>query len=142
MRKEENISVFNQWIEAHRAHDVDTMLSFITDDVRIQSAAGGKMPPATNKDEARAHWQAIYDTFPDMRMEVVDITAENDTLVAEISHGGTMENKMGDKEPTGKSYRVTGAFRMEFKDGKIKSILSYWDTAAMMMQLDLIPQPN
>lgn len=44
---------------------------------------------------------------------------------------------MGDKAPTGKSYNVTGAFRIDSTEGKIRSIKSYWDTAAMARQLGL-----
>jgi steroid delta-isomerase-like uncharacterized protein len=138
MGSRENTETFTKWIEAHRAHDLDTMLTFVTDDITIQSAAGGDMPPAKGKDEARHHWQTIYNSFPDMRMDAVDLTSEGDTLFAEISHGGTMEGPMGPKQPTGKSYRTQGAFRFDFSDRKIRSILSYWDTAAMAKQLGLV----
>jgi len=118
------------------------MLTFLTDNVTIRSSAGKRMPPADGKEEARIHWQEIYDTFPDMKMESLEVTAEGDRLVAEISLGGTMKGKMGDMEPTGKSFRVEGAFRFDFLNGKIKSIRTYWDTASMMMQLGLMPQPK
>ena len=138
MGSRENTETFNQWIEAHRAHDLDALVTFLTDDITIQSAAGADMPPAKGKDEARHHWQTIYDAFPDMRMDLVDLTSEGDTLFAEISHGGTMEGAMGPSQPTGKSYRTTGAFRFDFSEGKIQSILSYWDTASMAKQLELV----
>jgi steroid delta-isomerase-like uncharacterized protein len=138
MSSKENIDTFTRWIEAHRAHDLDSLVTFLTDDVRIRSAAGADMPPAKGKDEARHHWQTIYTTFPDFRMDAVDLTSEGDTLFAEIAHGGTMEGPMGPKEPTGRTYRTQGAFRFDFSEGKIQSILSYWDTAAMAKQLGLI----
>ena len=109
----------------------------VTDDITIRSSAGASMPPAKGKDEARHHWQTIYDAFPDMRMDLVDVTSEGDTMFAEISHGGTMEGAMGPRQPTGKSYRTTGAFLFDFSGGKIQSILSYWDTATMAQQLEL-----
>jgi len=133
----ENIETFDRWIEAHQAHDLDKLVTFLTDDITIQSAAGANMPPAKGKDEARHHWQSIYNAFPDFRMEAVDMTSEGDTLFAEISHGGTMEGQMGPFQPTGQSYRTQGAFRIDFSEGKMCSILSYWDTAAMMKQLSL-----
>lgn len=142
MTAEENAGTFNEWIAAHRAHDIDTMLTFLTDDITIKSAAGGKMPPAKGKEEARVHWQTIFDTFPDMKMEAVDLTATQDRIFAEISHGGTMKGNMGDVKPTGKEYRVTGAFRLDFREGRIRSILSYWDTASMAAQLGLMPPQN
>lgn len=133
-----NIETFTEWIEAHRAHDLDRLVTFLTDDVRIQSAAGADMPPAEGKEQARHHWQTIYSTFPDFRMDAVALTSNGDTLFAEISHGGTMQGPMGPKQPTGQSYRTQGAFRFDFSDGKIRSILSYWDTASMAKQLGLI----
>jgi steroid delta-isomerase-like uncharacterized protein len=139
MGKQENLQTFNEWITAHRAHDLDKLIGFVTDDITIRSAAGEKMPPANGKEEAREHWGGIFNTFPDFRMEALAITAEEDRLVAEISHGGTMKGMMGDKGPTGKSYRLTGAFRMDFSKGKIQRIQSYWDTAAMADQLGLLP---
>ena len=102
-----NRETFELWIAALRAHDIATMLTLVTDDVTIASAAGSAMPPALGKDQARRHWQTIYGTFPDMRMEAVDLTTDGDTVFAEISHGGTMQGPMGDKAPTGKSYNVT-----------------------------------
>ena len=137
MGSNKNIETFTKWIEAHRAHDIDSMLTFLTDDVTIQSAAGADMPPAKGKDEARRHWQTIYNTFPDMRMDAVELTVNDDTLFAEISHGGTMQGPMGPRQPTGQSYRTQGAFRIDFSDGQIRSILSYWDTATMARQLGL-----
>ena len=110
MSSTENIDTFTRWIEAHQAHDLDALVTFLTDDVTIQSAAGADMPPAKGKDEARHHWQTIYSTFPDFRMDAVDLTSADDTLFAEISHGGTMEGPMGPREPTGRSYRHPGRF--------------------------------
>ena len=76
MSSNENIDTFTKWIEAHRAHDLDTLVTFLTDDVTIQSAAGADMPPAKGKVEARHHWQTIYQTFPDFRMDAVDLTSQ------------------------------------------------------------------
>lgn len=133
-----NLETFTEWIEAHRAHDLDKLVTFLTDDVTIQSAAGADMPPAEGKEQARHHWQTIFNTFPDFRMDAVALTSDGDTLFAEISHGGTMQGPMGPRQPTGRSYRTQGAFRLDFSDGKIRSILSYWDTASMAKQLGLI----
>ncbi len=52
--------------------------------------AGGKMRPAEGKEEVRVHWQTIFETSPDMRMEAVDTTEEGDRILAEIPDGGTM----------------------------------------------------
>jgi steroid delta-isomerase-like uncharacterized protein len=138
METGQNAETFESWIKAHRAHDIDTMLSLVTDDVSIESAAGSAMPSASGKEEARHHWNTIYGTFPDMKMDAVDVTRDGNTVFAEISHGGTMEGPMMGKPPTGKHYELTGAFRIDFATGKIRRIRSYWDTAAMTRQLGLM----
>ena len=140
MKNENNINTLHKWVACHVAHDIDGMLEFLTDDISITSAAGGKMPPASNKEEAAHHWQTIYDAFPDMKMETISVLSQDNTLFVEISHGGTMEGAMGPMQPTGKSYRLEGAFKFNFEDGKIRSIRSYWDPGSMMMQLGLIPE--
>jgi steroid delta-isomerase-like uncharacterized protein len=142
MKNEQNIKNFREWIKLHQEHDVPGMLNYLTENVSIRSAAGGKMPPATNKEEAAHHWDTIYGTFPDFRMEELSITSEDEVIVAEISHGGTMTGPMGPFEANGASYRVHGAFRFDFdNNGKIKSIVSYWDPSSMLMQLGLIQEP-
>jgi hypothetical protein len=40
--------------------------------------------------------------------------------------------------PSHGHYQTQGAFRFDFSNGKIRSILSYWDTAAMARQLGLV----
>ena len=137
-----NTDTFEHWIRAHQAHEIDEMLTYLTEDVTISSAAGADMPPAVGREQAATHWQTIYTTFPDFRMEAVEVTEAGDTLFAEISHGGTMEGPMGPRQPTGKSYRLQGAFRFDFEGGRISSILSYWDTASMARQLGLVPPTN
>ena len=139
MADPQNLETLHEWVSAHRAHDRDRLLACLTDDIVIRSAAGQAMPPANGKAEAWEHWKTIYDTFPDMRIDLLDVTADGDRLVAEISHGGTMKGEMVDRAPTGKSYRVTGAFRMDFQNGKIRRIQTYWDTGSMMEQLGLGP---
>jgi len=134
----ENTETFQQWIEAHQAHDLDALLTFLTEDVTIKSSAGEDMPAAVGREQARHHWQTIYNAFPDFRMDAVDTTEDGDTMFAEIAHGGTMEGPLGPRQPTGESYQTQGAFRIDFSDGKIASTLSYWDTATMAKQLGLM----
>ena len=156
MGTEENSRVCHEFVAAHRAHDIPKMVTFLAEDITIRSAAGRDKPPFKGKEEAAAHWRSMYTTFPDFRMDVIEATAVGDSVLAEIEHGGTMMGAMKgasedweathypfsqlkDKGPTGKSYRVQSVFRMDFSNGKIRSIMSYWDTMSMLSQLGLLP---
>ncbi len=157
MGTQENVRVCQEFVAAHRAHDIEKMVTLLADDVTIRSASGRDKPPFKGEQEAAAHWESMYRTFPDFRMDVLEVTADGDRVLAEIEHGGTMQGQMKgqtddwetthypfshlrDKGPTGKSYRVQSAFRMDFSDGKIRSIISYWDTLSMLRQLGLLPE--
>ena len=133
--EKENLRVFHEWVEAHRAHDLDRMLSYVAEDIKIDSAA---FPPAKDKATARAHWGGIYSSFPDMRVDPVTVTAEGDRITVEMDFGGTMEGALKDKQPTGKRFKARGAFILEFADGKIQEIRTYYDSRVMMSQLGLL----
>ena len=132
----ENVEIFQNWMEAHLEQDVDKMLSFVTDDIVIRRSSSGFLP-RRGKDEVRSHWMAVFASFPDLREEIIDVTAEGDTLVAEALLSGTMRGPIGNSQPTGAGFRVRGAFRIDFRDGLIRSVTSYWDTADMNKQLGL-----
>ena len=136
MSSTENIEIFERWMEAHQERDVDKMLGFVTDDIVIRRASSD-FAPRTGKEEVRDHWLAVFASFPDLREDIIDVTAEGDTLIAEASLSGTMEGPIGNRQPTGAGFRVQGAFRIDFRDGLIRSMLSYWDTADMTRQLGL-----
>ena len=132
----ENIEIFQDWMQAHLEQDVDKMLSFVSDDIVIRRSSSGFVP-RRGKDEVRSHWMAVFASFPDLREEIIDVTGEGDTLIAEALLSGTMRGPIGNSQPTGARFRIRGAFRIDFRDGLIRSVMSYWDTADMSKQLGL-----
>ena len=136
MSSPENIEIFEHWMEAHEERDVDRMLGFVTEDIVIRRSSSD-FAPRRGKEEVRCHWLAVFASFPDLREDIIDVTAEGDTLIAEALLSGTMEGPIGNRQPTGAGFRVRGAFRIDFRGGLIRSVLSYWDTADMTRQLGL-----
>ena len=132
----ENIEIFQDWMQAHLEQDVDKMLSFVSDDIVLRRSSSGFVP-RRGKDEVRSHWMAVFASFPDLREEIIDVTGEGDTLIAEALLSGTMRGPIGNSQPTGARFRIRGAFRIDFRDGLIRSVMSYWDTADMSKQLGL-----
>ncbi len=139
MRNEKNIEIFRQWLKFHCAHDLESMKALLTDDVIVRSSStpGTKTFAADYKAKALKKFQAVYNAFDDFKMEEVSITSENDVLFAEIDQSGTMTGKLKSDEPTGKSYKVRGAFKFDFENKKIKSIISFWNKIEMDQQLGL-----
>ena len=136
MTREENLETFEEWVSAHQAHDVEKLLSVVADDIEISSAG---MTDAKGKEEANKHWSGIYNAFPDMLLEPVTVTADEDRIVAEADFGGTLKGSFKGAEPTGKSFKTRGVFVLDFNGGNIQAIRSYYDPKSMQSQLGLQP---
>jgi predicted ester cyclase len=88
---------------------------------------------------AARRWMAPFRaSFPDMRMEVVDLIAEGDTVVGRFTCSATHLGEWLGHAPTGRRFeRVdeVGIFRL--RDGRIAQAWSLEDTLSRLRQLGL-----
>jgi SnoaL-like polyketide cyclase len=86
-----------------------------------------------------------YEGFPDGKIEFRSITETDDTVVIEFTgrgtHTGTLRSPMGDIEATGRPMGSSSDVWSFASDGTPTQVLTYFDTASMMAQLGLLPQP-
>ena len=79
--------------------------------------------------------------FPDGAVTVDRVIASGDLVVVEYTgrgtHTGTLATSMGDIPATGRSMTLELCDVTEFKDGKVLSQRTYFDTGSMMAQLGL-----
>ena len=79
--------------------------------------------------------------FPDGAVTVDRVIASGDHVVVEYTgrgtHTGTLATGMGDIPATGRSMTLEMCDVIEFKDGKVQSQRTYFDTGSMMAQLGL-----
>lgn len=79
--------------------------------------------------------------FPDGKVTVDRVTESGDYVVVEFTgrgtHTGTLSTSMGEIPATGRSMTLQLCDVMEFKNGKIQSQKTYFDTGSMMAQLGL-----
>jgi steroid delta-isomerase-like uncharacterized protein len=80
-------------------------------------------------------------TFPDYHIEVHELIAEGDTVVAITTQSGTSSGPYRGIPPTGKSYEVTGHVLYRLKDGKIAVSRPAFDRLSMLEQIGLIEAP-
>ncbi len=112
------------------------MLALIEEGVKIRNAASGE-PALSGKEAASQLWSSIFDTFPDHRFEIVDLSVDDDRVFAEVTESGTMAGPLGPNPPTGQRFSVAAALRMDLSDGKIRAITSYFDMSTVKRQLAL-----
>ena len=102
----------------------------------IGHAGNGTFTRAASLAEARGWRQA----FPDLRMNIDLMLAENDLVAVRWTATGTNSGTGNGLPATGKSVKVSGQATFRFVDGKIAEEWASGDTLGIMKQLGLLPQ--
>jgi steroid delta-isomerase-like uncharacterized protein len=112
------------------------MVSLLTDDVNINSII---FQNYKGKDGATKYWQELFTIFPNIRIDIVTLTANEGRIVAEIDVSGTQKGEVGNSTGLEKKFQVRGAFVYEFSDNmKIREIRMYYDSGVLKKQLDTV----
>jgi predicted ester cyclase len=87
------------------------------------------------------HWVSPFQSaFSDFRMEIVDLIAEGDTVVAQFKCSGTHEGEWLGVAPTGRRFEnVDEIYIFRVKNGKLSSAIGVEDNLTRMRQLGLRP---
>jgi predicted ester cyclase len=89
-----------------------------------------------------ARWVGPFaDAFPDFRMEIVDLVAEDDKVVGCFKCSGTQEGEWRGNPPSGRRFEnVDEIYVFRVADGKLDSALAVVeDNLTRMRQLGLAP---
>lgn len=127
-------NIFKDWLSAFQLHNVQKMVSNLTDDVKIESLVFGTH---IGKDGATNYWELLYRMFPKIKITLVTITADVNRLVAEIDITGIERKNVDVSTTTSDSTRIRGAFVYEFVNDKIKEIRMYYDSTILKRQLEM-----
>ncbi len=88
---------------------------------------------------AAQNWIALFQaSFPDIRMEIVDLIAEGDQVAGRFRYSGTYTGAWRGHPPTGRRFEridEVGIFRL--RDGRIVQAWSIEDTLRRLEQLGL-----
>ena len=135
---ERNKAVVLASIEAMNNQQYDSLDLYIADDFHRYSQA---TPEAeiNSLDDMKKFVKEWYTSFPDAKMEVRKVAAEDDLVAIWVTFAGTHEAPMGPFPATGKRMEseTFGFFRLE--QGIIKESWVTWDNVAGFVQLGLMP---
>jgi ketosteroid isomerase-like protein len=128
---------------AYYARDLDTLMSGYADDAEVTLPG---MPAFTGKDAIATVWQMYWAAFPDEHplsiRHLVDGTTVVTEFVAEATHTGPLPLPTGDTlQPTGRTVVTRGTAVQDAVGDKLVKQTFYFDNAAFMQQLGLIPEP-
>jgi steroid delta-isomerase-like uncharacterized protein len=82
--------------------------------------------------------------FPDGRVKIDNVIASGDHVVVQYTGTGTqtgpLKSPTGEIPATGRSITLDLCDIHEIRDGTIRRVQSYFDSASMLMQLGVIPE--
>jgi ketosteroid isomerase-like protein len=111
------------FVEAINEHNVDKISSLMADDHRFVDAHGNEV---IGKEKMKSGWAGYFQWFPDYRIEITDIFANNDTVAAFGFAGGTFKGiKMAGNE---NYWRLPASWKIVLSNNKIKLWQVYADT--------------
>lgn len=86
---------------------------------------------------AREDFTSFRQAFPDWQMDLIELVAEGDTVVARFRCKGTHQGSWRGDEPTGKKMSVDEVFFFRVGDGRISGMWAIEDTWTRKRQLGL-----
>jgi steroid delta-isomerase-like uncharacterized protein len=95
------------------------------------------------QDGYREFQQGWATAFPDARIEITRIIADDKGAVVEFTgrgtHTGPLSGPMGTIPATGRRGELALCDVLEIEQGKVRRVRSYFDSATLMRQLGLMP---
>ena len=130
--------------EGVKSGDVDLAASTLANDV--ENILPGAPPGAMNGVAGfRAFAEPFAKAFPNAGMTLTSTVEAGDTIITEGvftgTHTGPLETPQGTVPPTGRSIEIPFADIFVARDGKFVKHHLYFDNAAFMAQLGLMPEP-
>ncbi len=142
MSHEDNVRIAHEFQEAWNDRDFDRAARLMADDGEILVVGSGER--FTGPDGAVQFSQMWADGFPDGRIEISETISEGDRIAVLYrgrgTHTGTLRNPAGEIPATGREVTLDLCDVMEIRDGKVKTIRTYFDSASLLAQLGLMAE--
>lgn len=132
--------MMKDYLAAWNSHDVNKILSFVTDDCVYEDMALGVVNHG--KKELTAYINSMVVDIPDLKLEMKSAFGAGDWIGGEWVMTGTQAHSSHFGLPaTGKRFSIRGASITELRYGKISRNTDYWNLASFLQQLGLMPVP-
>ena len=124
------------FVEAHNAHDVDKMMSYLTEDsVMIDVAAP---IPLDSKKDVRKLFEMIFASI-DIHFEITGMIAEGNKVFAALRTTGSGKGIWAGRDITDAQCDVFEGMFVETHGNQMKTTMFYSDTATLSRQLGGYP---
>ena len=128
---------YEEFYQAWNSHDVDTIVSYFTDDCVYEDAAFGVINHGQT--ELKAFLHEFFNATPDIRLDVKAAFISGDWGGTEWTMSGTNTGDFQGIPATGKSILFRGASITEIQNGKFKRHTDYYDLTSILQQVGYLP---
>ena len=150
---ERNREVVRRHLELMNRGDWQQAAEYFVPDVRhhVGNWQTGSEAVVSGRKTMTDNLEDIFRTFPDWKMEIVEMVAEADSVVVRCRVSGTHQGVatravnggfLRNAQPTGKHFRVQHIHWYKVRDGKITDHSASRDDLGMTQQLGLLPVPR
>jgi len=137
----QNATTARTLYDAWNRRDFDDFAELMADGEIVVTGSGQRFEGA---DGARAFAHMWADAFPDGRVAIDNTIEAGDHVAVEFTgtgtQTGTLASPAGDIPATGRSVTLKLCDVYEFREGKIASLRTYFDAAALLTQLGVMPE--
>jgi steroid delta-isomerase-like uncharacterized protein len=126
------------YLAAWNARDADRIASFFTEDAVYDDRGAGAL--LHGREEIRAHAARVHSAFPDLDFELVRAAHGEGFTAGEWRSRMTHRGEIDGLAPTGRVVESGGVDVATLDpDGRIAHLVSYYDGAAIMRDLGVLP---
>jgi len=138
---ETNKKIVRSFADAGNRNDVEAFDLLLAPDF-VRHCEATPEVHVTSCEDFKQFYRETAKTFPDQRMNIDVMVAEEDRVAFWGTFSGTQKGSMGPFPPTGQRMQsdIAGMFRIE--SGKIAELWVTWDNLSGLMQLGLFPLPG
>jgi steroid delta-isomerase-like uncharacterized protein len=140
MAENDNIEYVKKQIAALNARDLEGYLTRIDESYVGQSETAPG--PIQGREGVRQNLEGILRAFPDLRIDVEQIIASGDSVVARIRMTATHKGSFAGIAPTNKSIVLEACNVVEIRSGKAVHGRLYADNATLFQQLGALSLPR
>jgi steroid delta-isomerase-like uncharacterized protein len=137
----DNSTIARQLYSSWNERDFDRTAELMADDGEIVLVGSGTRFVGPEGVKEFDHMWA--DAFPDGEVEIDELISAGDTVVVQYTGRGTqtgpLRSPAGEIPATGRSVTLQLCDVIRFENGKIASLLTYFDSASLLTQLGVMP---
>lgn len=140
MSKEQNAAALAKFAEAVNTGKYELFNEVVAADSIDHDPAPGQVPGPQGY---RALFTEMRAAFPDMKVEVAHLLADEEAIAFAYTFTGTQNGPLMGNQPTGKKVKIRGMQISKFKDGKMVERWGSSDQLGMLQQIGAtsIPKP-